>query len=210
MKQLSWPRYSESRWIRMGKLIGFLLLLLVITQPVPPVQADSLWVDSAPAASLFSDHRAHAVGDIITIVISESSSASRTGNTSNSKSASTKLDAGVGLLTFIEPVSGSASDSFKSSGSVANNNRVTGRITVKVTEIKPNGLMVISGTQTIKQLSDEQKITITGLIRPEDVTPDNTVLSSNVADAQLKIEGKGPLASKQKQGILTQIFNFIF
>ncbi|QDR82095.1 flagellar basal body L-ring protein FlgH [Sporomusa termitida] len=194
----------------MGKLIGFLLLLLVMTQPVPPVQANSLWLDSGPTASLFSDFRAHAVGDIITIVISESSSASRIGNASNSKSASTSLDAGVGLLTFIEPVSGGSSDSFKAQGSVANSNRVTGRITVKVTEIKPNGLLVVSGTQSIKQLSDEQKITVTGLVRPEDVTADNTVLSSNVADAQLKIEGKGPLASKQKQGILTQIFNFIF
>jgi flagellar L-ring protein precursor FlgH len=194
----------------MGKLIGLLLILIVLTQPVPTAQADSLWVDSAPAASLFSDHRARAVGDIITIVISESSSASRTGNASNSKSASASLDAGVGLFTFIEPVSGSSSDSFKAQGALANSNRVTGRITVKVTEIKPNGQMIISGSQTIKQLSDEQKITITGMVRPEDITPDNTVLSSNIADAQLKIEGKGPLASKQKQGILTQIFNFLF
>ncbi|HWR09146.1 flagellar basal body L-ring protein FlgH [Sporomusa sp.] len=194
----------------MGKLIGLLLILIVLTQPVPTAQADSLWVDSAAAASLFSDHRAHAVGDIITIVISESSSASRTGNASNSKSASASLDAGVGLFTFIEPVSGSSSDSFKAQGALANSNKVTGRITVKVTEIKPNGQMIISGSQTIKQLSDEQKITITGMVRPEDITPDNTVLSSNIADAQLKIEGKGPLASKQKQGVLTQIFNFLF
>lgn len=194
----------------MGKLIGCLLLLFLMSQPVLPVQANSLWLDAAPTASLFSDFRAHAVGDIITIVISESSSASRTGNASNSKSASTSLDAGVGLLTFINPVSGGSSDSFKAQGSVANSNRVTGRITVKVTEVMPNGLLVISGTQSIKQLSDEQKITITGIVRPEDVTADNTVLSSNVADAQLKIEGKGPLASKQRQGILTQIFNFIF
>ncbi|HWR44355.1 flagellar basal body L-ring protein FlgH [Sporomusa sp.] len=194
----------------MGKLIGFLLVLIVMTQPVPTAQADSLWVDSAPAANLFSDHRAHAVGDIITIVISESSSASRTGNAANSKSASASLNAGVGLFTFIEPVSGGTSDSFKAQGSIANTNKVTGRLTVKVTEIKPNGQMVISGSQTIKQHSDEQKITITGIVRPEDVTPDNTVLSSNVADAQLKIEGKGPIAGKQKQGILTQIFNFLF
>ncbi|WP_093793176.1 flagellar basal body L-ring protein FlgH [Sporomusa acidovorans] len=173
-------------------------------------EANSLWVDNAPAANLFFDHRAHGVGDVITIVINESTSANRTGNAANSKSASANLGAGTGLFTFINPVSGSASDSFKSQGSISNTNKVTGRVTVKVTEVKPNGLLFVTGTQTIKQNADEQKITITGLVRPEDVTVDNTVLSSNVADAQLKIEGKGPLASKQRQGILTQIFNFLF
>lgn len=194
----------------MRKLLGFLLILTCILGSVPAAQAESLWTDNAPAANLFNDHRAHAVGDVITIVINESSSANRSGNASNSKSASASLDAGVGLFTFIEPVSGSSSDSFKAQGAISNTNKVTGRITVKVTEVKPNGQMVITGTQTIKQNTDEQKITITGIVRPEDVTPDNTVLSSNVADAQLKIEGKGPLAGKQRQGILTQIFNFLF
>lgn len=194
----------------MGKLVGFLLLLIVIIQPVSPAQAVSLWVDDAPSANLFNDRRARAVGDIITIVISEASSASRLGNAANSKTASAKLGAGVGLFTFIDPVSGDASDSFKTQGSISNINRVTGRLTVMVTEIKPNGLMAIAGTQTIKQNADEQKITITGIVRPEDITPDNKVLSSNVADAQLKIEGKGPLTRKQRQGVLTQIFNFLF
>ncbi|MDF2570308.1 MAG: flgH [Sporomusa sp.] len=191
-------------------VVGFLFVLTVIIAPVPAVQAESLWVDNSSSASMFYDHRARTVGDIITIVISESSSASRSGNSANSKSASTNLDAGVGLFTFIDPVSASSSDSFKSAGSISNTNRVTGRLTVKVTEVKPNGQMLVSGTQTIKQNGDEQKITITGVIRAEDVTSDNTILSSNVADAQLKIEGKGPLARKQRQGILTQVFNFLF
>ncbi|SCM83559.1 Flagellar L-ring protein [uncultured Sporomusa sp.] len=190
-----------------------IILLLVLTfaiASVPGVQAQSLWVDNSPAATMFYDRRAHAVGDILTIIISETSSASRSGNAANSKSASTSLDAGVGLFTFIEPVSGKSSDSFKAQGSISNTNKVTGRLTVTVTEIKPNGQMVVSGTQTIKQNSDEQKITITGMIRPEDVAADNTILSNKIADAQLKIEGKGPLTRKQRQGILTQVFDFLF
>lgn len=194
----------------MRKLFGFLLVITAMMVSAPTVRAESLWVDNAPSANLFTDHRANAVGDIITIIISESSSASRSGNSANSKSASASIDAGVGLFTFLEPVSGSTSDSFKSQGSISNTNKVTGRLTVKVTEIKPNGQMLVAGTQTIKQNGDEQKITITGVIRSEDVSTDNTVLSSNVADAQLKIEGKGPLSRKQRQGILTQVFNFLF
>lgn len=194
----------------MRKWFAYLLVLTFIIAPVPCAKANSLWVDSSPSANLFIDHRAHAVGDVITILINEASSASRSGNAANSKSAKTSIDAGMGLLTFIEPVSGGSSDKFEAKGSINNTNRVTGRITVKVTEIKPNGQLVVTGTQTIKQNTDEQKITITGVVRPEDVSADNTVLSSSVADAQLKIEGKGPLSRKQRQGIFTQIFDFLF
>ncbi|SMC38448.1 flagellar basal body L-ring protein FlgH [Sporomusa malonica] len=194
----------------MRKLVGFLLVLTVIMVSIPTAQAESLWVDAVPSANLFTDHRAHAVGDVITIVISESSSASRSGSSANSKSASANLDAGVGIFSFLAAASAATSDDFQSKGSIANTNKVTGRVTVKVTELKPNGQMVISGTQSIKQNGEEQKITITGIVRPADVTADNTVLSSNVADAQLRIDGKGPLTRKQRQGILTQIFNFVF
>lgn len=194
----------------MHKLVGFLLVLTVIMVSIPTAQAESLWVDTAPSANLFTDHRAHAVGDVITIVISEASSASRSGSSANSKSANANLDAGVGIFGFLAAASASTSDEFQSKGSIANTNKVTGRVTVKVTELKPNGQMIISGTQSIKQNGEEQKITITGSVRPADVSADNTVLSSNVADAQLRIDGKGPLTRKQRQGILTQVFNFLF
>jgi flagellar L-ring protein precursor FlgH len=120
------------------------------------------------------------------------------------------LSAGTGLFTFMNPVSGGISDSFKADGSISNTNNVSGRITVQVTAIKPNGDLVVSGTQNIKQNGEEQKITITGEVRPDDVTANNTVLSSYVANAQLRIDGKGPIAGKQRQGILSQIFNFLF
>lgn len=193
----------------MRKLLASLVLTGMMLA-APHVQAESLWVDNSPAANLFTDHRAHAVGDIVTIIISEASSASRSGNTTNSKSASTNVDAGSGLFTFINPVSASSDDSFSAKGNISNTNTVSGRLTVKIIEVKPNGQMVVQGTQSIKQNSDTQKITITGIIRPEDVASDNTILSSKVADAQLKIEGKGPISRKQRQGILTQVFDLIF
>ncbi|QJW45996.1 flagellar basal body L-ring protein FlgH [bacterium BFN5] len=170
--------------------------------------ASSLWGDGA--SSLYGDLKARAVGDTLTIIINESSSASRTGSASNSKSANVGADAGVGIFKFLAEASASSSDSFKAQGSLNNTNKVTGRVTVQVIEVKPNGNLIVSGTQTIKQNGEEQRITITGNVRPYDVTPDNTVLSSYVADAQIKIDGKGPISNKQRQGILTQIFNFVF
>lgn len=171
--------------------------------------ATSLWADDS-SLNLFADRKAHAVGDSLTILISEISSASRTAAGSNSKSGSNTLSAGTGIFDFLAAASASGSDSFKSNGSLSNTNAVSGKITVQVIEVKPNGNMVVSGTQTIVQNTDTHKITLTGIVRKDDVTVNNTVASSLVADAQLKFDGKGPLNAKQRQGILTQIFNILF
>lgn len=192
-----------------AKALTIVVLALFLTVgSVTNVLAASLWGDGA--SSLYGDLKARAVGDTLTIIINESSSASRTGSASNSKSANVGADAGVGIFKFLAEASASSSDSFKAQGSLNNTNKVTGRVTVQVIEVKPNGNLIVSGTQTIKQNGEEQRITITGNVRPYDVTPDNTVLSSYVADAQIKIDGKGPISNKQRQGILTQIFNFVF
>lgn len=190
-----------------GQILVVIMVVGLVLAGQPLASAASLWSDQG---SLFSDRKARSVGDSLTIIISESTSASRSGTASNSKSGSSTVNAGTGLLTFIDNASASSNDSFKSDGKISNTNAVTGKITVQVMAIKPNGNMVVSGTQTIKQNNEEQKITVSGEVRPEDVTSDNTVMSYNVANAQLKIDGKGPINSKQKQGILTQIFNFLF
>ena len=101
-------------------------------------------------------------------------------------------------------------DSFKANGAATDTNKVSGRVTVSVVEVKPNGNMVVEGTQSIWQNRDEHKITLRGMVRADDVTAANTVPSSLVADATLKFDGKGPLNAKQRQGILTQIFNILF
>ncbi len=191
-------------------LICFAIYFFSAVQAPAAASAESLWSDATAANSLYADHKAHAVGDILTIVISESSSATRSGTAKNTKDASTSMDAGTGIFHGIASASAGSSDSFKTSGSLANTNSVTGKITVQVTEVRPNGLLAVTGTQSIKQNGEEQKITVTGLVRPEDITPNNTVMSYNVANAQMRVDGKGPISGKQRQGLITQIFNFLF
>ncbi|SDE99367.1 flagellar basal body L-ring protein FlgH [Sporolituus thermophilus] len=186
------------------------VLMASALAPAAPAAAASLWTDSGPAANMYADRKAHAVGDIITIIISESSSASRTGKAENAKSGSTDMQAGVGIFHWLADASAGYSDSFKSQGTIANSNNVSAKLTVQVVEVKPNGNMVVSGTQSIKQNGEEQRITVTGVVRPDDVRADNTVLSTYVADAQIRIEGHGPLARKQRQGVLSQILNILF
>ncbi len=176
-------------------------------------EAVSLWADdsvSSVSASLFADRKARRIGDILTIIISETSSASRSNSAENSKSGNQNLSAGTGIFHFLASATASQSDNFQADGSLRNSNNVRGRITVQVVDVKPNGNLVVSGTQSIKQNRDEHKIVLTGVVRCDDISDDNTILSSQVADANITFDGKGPLNRKQRQGILTQILNFLF
>ena len=172
------------------------------------VEAKSLWRDNG--WGIYSDRRAHDVGDILTIIINESTTQTAAKSRSNSKSGSVNLGAGTGIFHFLAAAAASGSDSFTAEGSASDTSQFLGQVTVTVVEVMPNGNFVIEGNQSIWQNRDEHKITLRGVIRPEDITNNNTILSSRVADATLKFDGKGPLNAKQRQGILTQIFNILF
>ena len=180
-----------------------------------PVSAKSLWSngDGHTENLYFSDNKARNVGDILTIIISETATTSATRSSANSKSGNVNMQAGVGVFDFLNsifPASISGSDNFKADGSSASTNRANGRVSVTVVEVEPNGNMIVEGTQSIWQNKNEHKITLRGVVRRDDVTYANTVSSAQVADATIRFDGKGPLNSKQRQGILTQIFNILF
>ena len=177
----------------------------------PTASAQSLWApDGGHVRSIFADRKAQDVGDIVTIVISESTTISDTRSNSNSKSGSTNLNAGVGIFDFLKLATASGSDSFKANGAAASKNTTTGNVTVTVVDVQPNGNLVLEGTQSIWNNKNEHKITFKGICRPEDITASNTIPSTKIAAATVRFDGKGPLNAKQRQGILTQIFNFLF
>ena len=176
----------------------------------PAVFAQSLWAGGGRYRNVFSDRKAADVGDILTIVISESTSISDTRSNSNSKSGKTSLDAGVGIFDFLKAASIGGSDSFKADGSATSKNSTNANVTVTVVDVQPNGNLVLEGTQSIWNNKNEHKITFKGICRPEDVTANNTIPSTKIAGATVRFDGKGPLNAKQRQGILTQIFNFLF
>ena len=193
------------------KKFAIMLLAVAIMFPVltaGTVEARSLWRDNA--WGMYADRKARGVGDILTIIINESTTQTAAKSRSNSKSGSVGLNAGTGIFHFLAAASAGGSDSFTAEGSATDTNQFLGQVTVTVVEILPNGNLVVEGVQSIWQNRDEHKITLRGIIRPDDITTNNTILSSRVADATLKFDGKGPLNAKQRQGILTQIFNILF
>ena len=124
-----------------SKVMALMIAALIFLQL--PAQAASLWNDTSAGANLYGDKRAHNVGDIITIIISETSTAARTGSANNAKSSSANVNAGTGIFSGITSASAGNSDSFKAQGTITNSNIVTGRLTVAITEVKPNGNLVV-------------------------------------------------------------------
>ena len=198
---------SKQKW-----LAGALAAALCTASLAPVVSAESLWnnPNGHPPKNLFADHRATGIGDIVTIVISETTTTSATRSSANEKSGSVNIGAGLGIFDFLQAASASGSDKFSAKGSASSSNRVAGNVTVTVIDVLPNGNFVLEGTQSIWQNRNEHKIVFRGTCRPEDISSANTILSTRVADATVRFDGKGPLNAKQRQGILTQIFNILF
>ena len=193
-------------------LAGVLAAALCTASLAPTVSAESLWnnPNGHPPKNLFADHRATGIGDIVTIVISETTTTSATRSSANEKSGSVNIGAGLGIFDFLQAASASGSDKFSAKGSASSSNRVAGNVTVTIVDVTPNGNFILEGTQSIWQNRNEHRIVFRGTCRPEDISSSNTILSTRVADATVRFDGKGPLNAKQRQGILTQIFNFLF
>ena len=198
-----------------GRLLAVAGISALLLASSFPASAQSLWSNSDGHRGIdyFSDTKARDVGDILTIIISETATTSATRSGSNSKSGSVNMQAGVGVFDFLNsifPASISGSDNWKADGAASSTNRASGRVSVTVVDVEPNGNMIVEGTQSIWQNKNEHKITLRGVVRRDDVTYANTVSSAQVADATIRFDGKGPLNAKQRQGILTQIFNILF
>jgi len=211
------------------------LMLVAFAAGAPPVSAQSLWRDSGPGGSLFADHRARTVDDVVSIIIVEESSSSRTGNTKTSKETSrtaaiTKFPSaldplarqlkpitnpalkGKSLSEFAESAFGfglTGSASHEGKGAIERTDRVSGQIAARVVKVLDNGNLLIEGRRAILVNGETQVITISGLVRPQDITGTNTVLSSQIADAEVQMVGKGVIAEAQRPGILYRMLDWL-
>jgi flagellar L-ring protein precursor FlgH len=168
---------------------------------------------ASPAPSLFEDRKAHAPGDIITIQIVENSTASVSARTNTKAEYNAGLSAGgTGALDFIPLLSGTGSTTSEHKGDARTSRQGSLRatLTAKVVEVFPNGNMRIEGQKVLMINGDKQLTILTGVIRPEDVTSDNSISSDLIADAQITFKGKGILANSEHPGIFARIFDWIF
>ncbi|PLX16357.1 MAG: flagellar biosynthesis protein FlgH [Candidatus Muiribacterium halophilum] len=136
--------------------------------------AGSLWAKSNQT-SLYTEEKAHKIGDILTVIISESASASQTASKDTSKEFSADMTAGTGFLRKISGGTAGSAKGFSGSGSTVAQNQVNATISVKVMEVLPNKNLVVEGQRFINVNNDIQQITLTGEVRPRDITSSNTI-----------------------------------
>lgn len=198
----------------MKRIALFTLLALAITAAAQDANKGknpgSLWSNKSP--DLLADRIARRVGDVVTILIIETSSASFSAATNATKNDSTSIAKGLGpiLGNLIPELKIGANSKVDGRGSTTQAGELNARISVVVKEVFPNGTMLVEGTKSITTNKETQNIMITGLIRKEDVRADNTVLSVNVANAQIKTDGKGMIAQRQRKGVLTWLLDWLF
>jgi flagellar L-ring protein precursor FlgH len=172
-------------------------------------RSGSLWRDER--GSLFTDLRATKAGDTVTVLVMESSIASQKAATDLKRDSNFKVGPGKGFLfKNIGEMSYGGSSTSKGEGSTSRSSNLITRLTATVTDVLPNGNLVIQGEREIRMNEENQLIRLSGVIRPSDVSPDNTISSTLIADARIELTGKGPIAQRQREGILTQLIRLLF
>jgi len=190
------------------------------SRPAAVREEGSLWSSVQPN-NLYSDVKARSVGDIVTINIVESSSASKNAETKTERNSGVKAN-WSGLFDLITsgwkihkvPIGTNheidLSNNFDGKGETTRTSSMTAYITARVVHVLPNGNLVILGTRQIQVNHENQYITLQGIIRPEDISSSNVILSTFVAEAVIELNGTGAVSDKQSPGWLARIIDWVW
>lgn len=182
----------------------------------------SLWRDRGDIGELFINAKARRLGDIVTIKIVENSSATNKASTNTDRSST--MSAGLeGFFNmekrfpadqpFFNPFSGvkaGINSEFEGTGATQRSGALTAYMTARVVEILPNGNLIIEGNREVRVNAENQMITLTGVIRPRDISADNVIQSTYIADARIAYSGTGVLNDRQRPGWLTRVFDKVW
>lgn len=192
---------------------------------LPPVEPESNGAIYKPGFEmrLFEDDKARRVGDILTVVLNEATNATKAATTDVTKAAASTItnptilgsspDFDLPKFIPLSPSQGlsletslSSDHSLAGDGSAEQSNLLTGNITVSVVEVLPNGNLIIRGEKRVTINNGVEYVQLSGIIRPVDVLTNNTVLSTQVADATINYTGEGAIADSNKNGWLARFF----
>ncbi len=198
--------------------------------PAAPVQHDVPKPDDGAIyqaeseVRLFEDIKARRVGDVITIILQESTAASKSASTATDKATSVNIDSPTilgAIPTFntshLLPLDNNhnntlenilnSSNTFAGKGDASQSNSLNGSITVTVAEVLSNGNLVVRGEKWLTLNQGQEFVRISGIVRPQDISTANTVFSTQVADARIAYSGEGMIASANHPGWLARFFN---
>ena len=183
-----------------------------------PVRAEAMMQRDPHSGAIFQSSRNHNlygdtvalnVGDVLTVTLEESTRASKNAETSITKDQDISLlaaellgNSGLGVNTELQQ-----DRDFEGSAEADQSNSLAGSITVTVTEVLPNGVLHIRGEKWLSLTNGDEYIRLSGLVRPQDIAPDNTVASNRIADARFAYGGTGDFDQANQMGWLARFFN---
>ena len=180
-------------------------------QSVRPVTGSIYSVSTS--RDIYGDGRATRIGDIITVVLTESTQSSKSAKTSVDKSNEFNLPQptlfGSGVSAFGQPLSASLAESkteFEGEGKSDMSNSLSGNITVTVHDVLPNGSLLVRGEKWLTLNQGEEYIRVSGLVRPQDIGQDNSIVSTKLADARIEYAGNGAVSDSNVTGWLARFF----
>lgn len=176
----------------------------------------SLWTNSGQHSNLFRDMKARYVNDVVTIRVSESTSAVSSADASTKRTS--KMGAGIDALVGLQGrvkelpnlVSGSGQINFDGQGTTSRATQLQTTLTARVTDVLPNGYLVVEGSREVRVNNENQLVILSGIVRPSDISRSNVVPSSSVAQMSVRVQGKGTVSQPLKPGWLHQIINGIW
>jgi len=197
-----------------------LILVITLMALLPTLaRSQSLWHDNS-SKSMYADKRASGIGDIITILVQENSTASKNNETKTEKNSSLSQaitsflysPGASGLLTKggkLPALAYNSDSKHDGSGSINNSENVIAKIAVRIVDVLPNKNFVIEGKRETSFSGEHQTIILRGVVRSDDVNSDNTVYSYNVSDATIQIISKGTITDSQRKGWFTRLWDKI-
>jgi len=184
--------------------------------PVAPEFNSGAIYQPALAQNLFEDYKARRVGDILTVILNESTNAEKSTEASTSKGSDYAFDMGninvvgyplIGGGAALLGAESTAERNFEGAGDAKQSNLLEGQITVTVAEVLPNGNLVVQGEKWLGINQGKEYVRLRGIVRPVDITAANTVQSTQIANAEVYYGGTGTLADSSAPGWLTRFFN---
>ena len=155
--------------------------------------------------SLFEDTLARRVGDVVTIVVSEALRAKRDAKASTSRD----MDISIGKLFGADAISVGGGREFEGKGSVSKTGYLTTRMAARVVETGRAGTLRIAGLREVEVDGDTQILILTGIVRPQDVRVDNTVLSQDIAELRMAVLAKGTVHDATKRGWIQRVLDWL-
>ena len=182
-------------------------------EPVPPPSNGAIYQVGRDVA-LFENPIAHHVGDIVTIILNEATNAQKSAVTTTQKSTTDTLP-GISLLGAPVTLHGASvlsanvndANKFDGEGNSTQSNSLTGYITATVTKVLPNGNLYLKGEKKLWLNQGQESVLVSGVIRPIDLAPDNSIPSYKVASARISYGGKGAISDANAPGWLSRFFN---